>query len=630
MMSGAWNEQQVDRAVAKVGEAAANGKLSDGSRTNLTRWLTEPQYGQYVPRLIELIDGDKFEELDALFWEVIAFGTGGRRGTMGELGTATINERTIAESAHGLAVYLQQVKNVDDSLRESHAARGASGPHWRAVVARDTRNRSPEFARLTATTLAAHGLHVFFFESHRSTPELSFAVRHLKCDVGVMISASHNPPSDNGFKAYWSHGGQVLPPHDKGIIECVYQAGEIPTCDFDKAVTDGLIEIIGDAVDRAYVSAVVGLSQSSARDVPAVFSPLHGVGETSVYRVLREAGFHNVELFEAHRAPDGNFPNVPDHLPNPERHEVFEPIIPRARETGAELILASDPDADRLGACVRDGDGQFVHLSGNRIGALLADYVLRKRTAAGMLSPNHYVVETLVTTPLIGAIARSHGVRVIDDLLVGFKYVAQTMDREGPEKFVFGAEESLGYLAGDYCRDKDAAIAALYLTESAAELRSASKTLLDRLDELFVEHGYFTESQRSEVCRGARGQEQIAELMQAFRNRPPAELGGRPLQRVRDYGRGRHEVRRLPDNVKIEDLPQPEGELLFFESGGENSRFSIAVRPSGTEPKIKFYFFARSDCLAAAELTEVKRRTDQNLTRVGEALSQWVRQVLAN
>jgi phosphoglucomutase len=614
---GTTDGETVSQAMEKVDAALARGQISAGGAKNLKQWLLQPHYAKYQPALLELIDRDAFEELDARFWEVIDFGTGGRRGEMGDFGSATINERTIAESAHGLAVYLKQVK-------------GQSG--GRAVIAYDTRNRSPEFARLTASTLAAHGLQVFFFESHRSTPELSFAVRYLSCDVGVMITASHNPPPDNGFKAYWSNGAQVLPPHDKGIIECVYQAGEIPSVDFDEADADGRISIISEQVDRDYLDAVLDLSLSNARKIPAIYSPLHGVGETSISEVLKLAGFKQVRTFEPHRAPDGNFPNVPDQLPNPERPEVFAPLIAEAQATGAELVLASDPDADRLGAAVRDKDGSFTHLTGNRIGALLVDYVLRKRSVAETLSPRHYVVETLVTTPLIAEIARAHRVRVIDDLLVGFKYIGQTMDQEGPDKFVFGAEESLGYLAGQYCRDKDAAVAALYLLESAAELKQQGLTLLDRLDELYLEHGYFLEDQRSEVCRGPRGKEQIDLLMRTFRENPPGELGGIVLARVRDYAT--HEVRRLPDNQKIGDLPSPKGDLMMVdsalsESSATGCQITMAIRPSGTEPKIKFYFFARTPSGGPATLAEQKQQTADTLTAFQDALSQWVQQTLS-
>jgi phosphoglucomutase/phosphomannomutase len=462
-----------------------------------------------------------------------------------------------------------------------------------------------------------------------------------------MISASHNPPSDNGVKAYWSSGGQVLPPHDTGIIECVYESNEIPVADFDQAVSDGLIELVGTDIDEAYVRTVGRLSLSSARQVKVLYTPLHGVGETSVYRVLEEAGFEDVEIFQPQREPDGKFPNVPDHLPNPERPAVFGPPVEHAGRIGADLVLASDPDADRLGAAARDGNGKFVVLSGNQIGALLADYIIRRRKASGTVGPQHFVVETLVTTPLIAEIARAHKLRAIDNLLVGFKYIAQTIDREGPERFVFGAEESLGYLAGTYARDKDAAIAALYLCECAAELKRQNKTLLDRLDELFETHGYFLEAQRSETCQGPKGKAMIERLMEAFTNDPPRSLAGAELARVRDYHK--HEIRSLPANERADDLVGPSGDLLIFESAPSDCAISFAARPSGTEPKIKFYFFLRGRCAAPAPpaaappaadeaapapqeivtLAEMKTRAESRLREFQDALSAWVHSLWA-
>jgi phosphoglucomutase len=614
-----------ESALASLEAAKAAGRITESAVANIRRWLTEPGYAAYVPRILPLVEAGKFEDLDALFWEVIPFGTGGRRGVMAEFGSATMNDRTVAESANGIAVYLKKVRGK---------------PGGRAVIACDTRLRSREFSKLAACVLAAHDLHVCLFESHRSTPELSFAVRHLKCDVGVMISASHNPPSDNGVKAYWSSGTQVLPPHDKGIIDCVYESNEIPIADFDAAITDGRIELVGADVDEAYVRTVARMSLSSARDIQAIYTPLHGVGETSVYRVLEEAGFEGVEIFGPQREPDGGFPNVPNHLPNPELPTVFGPPIEQARTSGAALVLASDPDADRLGVAVRDASGQYVHLTGNRIGVLLTDYVIRKRKAAGTLGPQHFVVETMVTTPLIAELARANRIRAIDNLLVGFKYIAQTMDREGPERFIFGAEESLGFLAGTYCRDKDAAIAALYLCECAAELKRQNKTLLDRLDELFTTYGYFVEAQRSETCKGPKGRAMIDRLMEALTNDPPRTLAGIELARVRDYQK--HEVRQLPANERIDDLPEPKGDVVFFESAPADCTISFAARPSGTEPKIKFYFFARAACAppappaegteapsAGKSLAEVKSHAESRLTEFQDALSAWVHSIWA-
>jgi len=594
----------------KVDQAASDGKLSPNAAENLKRWLLQPQYSDYFGRLAELIEGGQWEKLREAFWRVIPFGTGGRRGPMGELGTATINRRTIAESAHGVATYLKREKPTGG----------------RAVVAHDSRNRSREFAELTACVLAANGLQVYLFPSERATPELSFAVRHLKCDVGVVISASHNPPSDNGFKAYWRTGCQVLPPHDQRIIECVEAVTEIPTVDFDQAVKDGKIVILDEEVDRAYVQAVASLALSDAREIKALYTPLHGVGETSIYRVLREAGFQEVEVFEPQREPNGNFPNVPDHLPNPEQTKAFAPAIEYAEQHDHEIVLASDPDADRIAVAVRDRDGKFACLTGNQVGALITDYLLSKRREQGKLSPDDYVVETLVTTPLIAAIAESYGVQVVRDLLVGFKYIGQTVDQRGAEHFVFGAEESLGYLAGDYARDKDGAVGALYALELAAELRRDGKTLLDQLDELYLQHGYYAESQRSIICKGDEGKAQIQRLMAELRDNPPKELAGWAFDRVFDYKR--HEVRSLPENRKVDDLPKPDGDLLIFESRQGERTMRLAARPSGTEPKIKFYFFAWTACPDAATLPSVKQSTDDQLARFSEALQQWADRVL--
>jgi phosphoglucomutase/phosphomannomutase len=598
-------------AVERVRDAVKTKKLSPSAGDNLTRWLTLPQYEIYQGRLAGMVEAGRFEELDLLFWEVIPFGTGGRRGAMSEFGSATINERTIAESADGMARYLQKTQG--------------GKPGGTAVIAHDTRNRSREFAELTACIFAARGLTVFLFDAHRSTPELSFAVRFLKCNIGVMISASHNPPSDNGFKAYWSDGAQVLPPHDVGIIECVYESGHIPKADLAEAKKAGQIELVGDAIDKAFLETLMKHSLSDQRQIHGLFTPLHGVGGTSVFPLLQQAGFDGFTMFEPQSKPDGNFPNVPDHLPNPERPEVFLPAIEEARNSGAELILASDPDADRLGVVVRTTEGQFVPLSGNQVGALLTDYILRKRAASGTIPQGGYIVETLVTTPLIEAIGKSFDVKVISDLLVGFKYIAQTMEQLGPTKFLFGAEESLGYLTGEYCRDKDASIAALYVAELAAELKVEEKTLVDRLNEIYVEQGaYYWEGQISHACKGPTGQEQMLGLLNAFRKTPPKSWGDGVLTKVHDYAKGINEIRELPANKKVADLPQPVSNLLIFEAEGAGCQFKVAVRPSGTEPKIKFYLFTKSACDKLENLPTVRQQAAKATESLKVGLQNWI------
>jgi len=605
------NQARVDDCLQSIQQAETRGELTSGAVENLRRWLTEPQFASYLDAICALVEQNEFAKLDGLFWEVIAFGTGGRRGPMADFGSATINPRTIAESAHGLVTY----------LKRSGEQKSAS-----AVVACDTRNNSVEFAKLTASVLAANGLKVYFYDQPRSTPQLSFSVRNLNCDVGVMISASHNPPADNGFKAYWNTGGQVLPPHDKGIVDCVYDAGEIPRVDFDTAKQEGKIVSLGPEMDDAYHQAVLAMTLSDQRELNAIYTPLHGVGETACYDILQKAGFNGIQIVESQRAQDGNFPNVDKQMPNPERFEVFQQAIEQANSSQANLIFASDPDADRLGVCVRGADGQFVHLTGNQIGSIILDYILRKRTAAGTLSDDHFVVETMVTTPLIAALSRAAGVRIVDDLLVGFKYIGEAMDKYGPDKFVFGAEESLGFLAGQYARDKDAGIASLYLCEAAAELQQGGKSLLDRLDEMYQQCGYYLEGQKSQVCTGSSGKAQIDALMQAFRVAPPLELGGCEMAQVRDYGE--HELRSLPGNERVCEIAAPRGNLLFFESTPDHSNVRVAVRPSGTEPKIKFYMFVSSR-VGDQELNTVKAETQKLYQSVQDDLMQWVNARLA-
>lgn len=593
----------------RIADAVASGKLTSDSAARVRTWLTRDSLSRYRDRISQLIQEENWTTLESLFWTSIPFGTGGRRGPMGELGPATINDRTIAESADGMARYLRSTGRTEGGA---------------AVIACDSRHRSPEFARLTACTLAAHGLQVFLFQNCRSTPELSFAVRQLRCDIGVMISASHNPPGDNGFKAYWSNGAQVIPPHDHGIIREVERCDEIPSTDFKDAVDRGQIVMLGDDIDRQYIDQVVKLSQSTSRQIHAVFTPLHGVGESSVYAVIRRAGFEYVTIFEGHRTPDGAFPNVPNHLPNPENLEVFDPVMAWIRQTGhpAQMILASDPDADRLGVMIRNASGSFTPLSGNQVGALLTDFLLRKRKQAGRFSSEDYVVQTLVTSPLIRATAEFHGARAFWQLLVGFKYIAQTIEEQGADHFVFGAEESIGFLAGDYCRDKDAAVAALLILELAAELSCAGRTLTDQLDELYTKCGYHCESQKSISCEGPTGKARIDALMQALRQTPPSHLGKLCLTDVCDYGTGQQTA--IPAGTTASMIPGPRGDMLIFRTKATDPvRAQIAVRPSGTEPKIKFYLFCQTDVPGSEDLIRARAAGDAAMSELRQAISEW-------
>ncbi len=596
------SELPVDSLLQALAAALSEGHISAATQVHATLWLTAPEYAVYLPDIASAIERSAWPELEAAFWEIIPFGTGGRRGTMAAYGTATINRRTIAESAQGLAEYTRQ-------------ATGKERP--RAVVACDTRHRSAEFSRLTATTLVANGFEVFLCEGPRSTPELSFAVRHLACDAGVMISASHNPPSDNGFKAYWSHGGQVLPPHDTGIIQAVSNVREIKTLSIEEAFHEERLAIVGEELDRAYLAEVASLSLSKSRDVRILFTPLHGAGESNVYGVLRQAGFSGVEIFGPQRPADGDFSQVPDQLPNPERTAVFSPAI-AAAPADIDLILASDPDADRLGVVARARDGGWDYLNGNDVAALLTDYVLRKGTENRTLSPAHYVLETFVTTALVGRIAAAYGVRVIDDLPVGFKYIGQTIEEQGAAHFVLGCEESLGYLAGSYARDKDAAVAALFIAEQTAELKAAQATLAEQLDQLYLRYGLHHEMLHTETCQGAQGQEQIAAIMRRLREAPPSTLGRITLSQVADYRQ--HEVRDLPGNQRSAELLQPTGNMLRLIGSINNTQVTATIRPSGTEPKLKFYFAACRPTVSVEELAGAKVAVREDLIHFRDEL----------
>ncbi len=602
-------------AIRATEAAEAKGLLSASAAANIRRWLVEPPFVAYLPSLLADIAAANWKALDDAFYAVLEFGTGGRRGRMHRVGTNVLNERTIAESARGLGDYIN-TRKVDGAPRS-------------CVIARDTRHNSPEFARMCARVLAAAGFKVYLFDEYRSTPLLSFAVRYLGCDGGIMITASHNPPSDNGFKCYNSAGGQVVPPDDSGIIERVKLASDriIPEKPFDQAIADGSIVLVQDDVDRAYISSVLSASVGDARDLSIVYTPMHGVGETSVAASLLAAGFDRLNVLASQRTPDGDFPNVPGHVSNPEIPKTLAAAIAEARATGADLVLASDPDADRIGVGLpvsRDVTGEWTTLDGNQIGALLAAFVIERVKAAGALDPgSQYIVTTLVTSRMARALAALEGVRAEDDLLVGFKWICQRIDQVGPAGFLFGFEESHGYLRGTYARDKDASVASLLFAELAAEQKRRGRTVLEYLDELYMKVGHYGEHLINKTFEGREGAGVIQKLMAAFRTAPPREIGGLGVLEVHDYKT--HEIRSLDPKNPVKPLPQPSGDLLIFELDQADVRF--AARPSGTEPKIKFYLFARSD-IVAGDLSAAKLRTKDRLDRMTLDIEQYIADVV--
>ena len=592
-----------ENALQLVKQAASDGRLSATAAENIRDWLTESRYADYASEVVAHITDAKWQVLDDVFWTVIPFGTGGRRGRMYPIGSNAINDRTIGESAQGLADYVKNALGPGEKLS--------------CAIAYDTRHRSQHFARLCAEIMTAAGFKVYFLQDFRSTPELSFAVRLKQCSCGIMVTASHNPPSDNAVKVYWSTGGQILPPHDEGIIARVMNTQEIRCTDFDASLKSGAIIYCQEEVDAKFQEAVLRQAIPGPRTLKIVYSPLHGVGTTAVAPVLAADGFNDVEIFGPNAKPDGDFPNVPGHVANPENPAVFDAIIERCRAARADLALATDPDCDRIGcaAPLTTAPGApWQTLTGNQIGSLLADFILEHFHDARRLTPKSFIVETLVTTQLSRRIADSYGVRTIGDLLVGFKWIAGAIDEFGPEHFIYGMEESHGYMAGSYVRDKDGALASMLLCELAAKLKSQGKTLHEKLDDLFWQHGVHAEETISVQMPGSEGMTRMREVMTAFRASPPTEIAGDKVSQIRDF---EQQTVTRPGG-KSQPLAGPCGDLVILDLATEGNY--VACRPSGTEPKIKFYLFTFTPPEQLANLDNTKAQLKDRLARMAADL----------
>ncbi|MCS7239084.1 MAG: phospho-sugar mutase [Thermoguttaceae bacterium] len=599
--------EEVDAIIQTVNHAAALGKISADAQKNILRWLREPGYEDARPELVRHIREEKWELLEDLFFTIIPFGTGGRRGRMYPIGTNAINDRTIAESAQGLANYVRQVVKKNELS---------------CAIAYDTRHRSRHFAELCAEVMAAGGFRVFFLNGYRSTPQLSFTIRHLGCDCGIMVTASHNPPSDNAVKVYWSDGGQLVPPHDDGVIKAVEKVNTIHRIPFGEAVSRGLIQFVEGEADTAFVEAVLRQSRPGPRDLRILYSPLHGVGASAVVPVLKAAGFGDIFVYPRHAEPSGDFPNVPNHIANPELPEVFTELIHYARDIGADIVLATDPDCDRVGCAVRetlDRNSPWRLLTGNQIGALLAQAVIDRTAHKNQDRDHFYLVKTMVTTELIREVGEAHGVRVIGDLPVGFRWIAHEIEKRGPEGFLLGAEESYGFLIGTHARDKDAAVASLVICELAAQLKSKGKTLYEELISLFMRYGWYRERTISVSLPGKKGLAELELLMASLRSEPPRKLGELRVTKVRDYGRG---IQFLPGGPQ-EPLVGPSTNTLFFETERLGNR--AAVRPSGTEPKVKFYFFAFEPPQMFSDAKEAEEALEARLTTFEATMREEVR-----
>jgi phosphomannomutase len=600
-------------ALSQLDLAVAAKNITPAAAANIKTWLTEPRYSEYAAQVAEHITAGKWKELDDAFWTIIPFGTGGRRGKMYPIGCNVINDRTIGESAQGLATYVLEQKLRPEALS--------------CAIAYDTRHNSRHFAELCASIMVANGFKVYFLDDYRSTPELSFLVRFKKCACGIMVTASHNPPSDNAVKVYWSSGAQVVPPHDKAIVERVMSTTEIKKADFQSAVKEGKVTLCKQEVDAAFTKAVASQAFPGSRDLKIIYSPLHGVGESAVYPALAADGFNEVEVFGPHRERSGDFPNVPGHVSNPENPAVFDAPIMRAQVTAADLILATDPDCDRMGCAaplsVRRGSegpaetpdrrSPWATFTGNQLGALLADYVCEQKKKAGGLTKEHYLVTTLVTTQMIRRIGDSYGVTTFDNLHVGFKWIAQQMDAAGPDKFLFGTEESHGFLVGTHVRDKDAAVACMLMAELAAQVKAKGKTLHEKLDSLYWQHGYHGEQLLNVTMTGSAGMARMQTLMQNFRTAPPTSLAGISVSAVRDYAN--LTITRLISGKPEPParLDAPKGDMVILDLA-ESGNY-IAVRPSGTEPKVKFYMFTYVPAEQLANLEQTKQSMNERLAK---------------
>jgi phosphoglucomutase len=531
---------------------------------NAKQWLS-PEFDDETRKEVQtLIDKNNDELVDA-FYRNLEFGTGGLRGIMG-VGTNRMNKYTVGMATQGLANY----------LKKCFPNRQIS-----AAIAHDSRNNSTLFANITADVLSANGIKVYLFDDMRPTPELSFAVRYLKCQTGVVVTASHNPKEYNGYKVYWEDGAQIIAPHDVKIIEEVNNIKSITSVNFKR--NKDLINIIGENIDNVYLNKVYELSLHRDAverngNMSIVYTPLHGTGIKLVPKALAMYGFKNISLVEEQCVPDGNFPTVKS--PNPEESTAFEYAIRLAKKVNADFIIATDPDADRIGLAVKNKTGEYQLLNGNQTAAILFYYIIKNR------KPNtlpYYIVKTIVTTDLLNDIAKSEGIEVFE-CLTGFKYIASVIRKyEGKMKFLVGGEESYGYLCGDFVRDKDSIMSSCLLAEAAAWAKDKNMSLLDMLEAIYDKFGRYTESMTSVVKKGKDGAAEIKAMMADYRNNPPKEMEGKKVVEIRDYQMLKA-TNYVDGTVKDIDMPVSDVLQFFLEDGTK-----LSVRPSGTEPKIKYY-----------------------------------------
>lgn len=574
----------------------AENHLSKSAFENFKIWFFDERYKEFHTEIEKLIIDEKWEELEESFFKVLEFGTAGRRGKVG-VGPNRINLITISESAQALADYLK--------LKKEHNLSVAIG--W------DVRNSSKELSRRCAEVLAANQIKVFYFNSPRSTPELSFAVRELKASAGIVISASHNPPQDNGIKVYWNDGVQVSSPNDKNIMKIAQNIKDIKIGNFEELKQSGEIQILGKEIDEKYINTNTKLSVGKNRNAKIVFSPIHGTGSTNLLRTLKSAGFNNIILVDEQMNFDGDFLTLPDKKPNPENLSANKMAIEKLKQTCADIALTTDPDADRICVMSLEKNGEVRSFSGNQTAILAADYLLSKihdkinKYENLYFEDRRFICKSFVTTDALNALAKKYDVKIYDDLMVGFKFIGKKIlqkESEG-EIFIAGFEESLGGLVGDQTRDKDAATIGLIISELASDLQRENKTLGEKLDEIYSEIGFFTEKTESVEFSGSNGFNKMQEIMQKVRS--GEETFG--ATKIKDF-----------ENLTETNIATGEKSKFNMLEGGNAVSFEfmkpenrITIRPSGTEPKIKIYaqwlFAKKEDCAKIEEIiTDFKRR----------------------
>lgn len=558
--------------------------MDEAIKKRYTAWLNG-NFDEATKAEIEKLEKENPNELADAFYRNLEFGTGGLRGIMG-VGTNRMNTYTVGMATQGYANYLKQTY---------------PGGVIRVAIAHDSRNNSRLFAEIVANVMGANGIKVFLFEALRPTPELSFTIRHLGCQGGVVCTASHNPKEYNGYKAYWSDGGQLVPPHDKNVIREVDKVASVDDVKWKGGEQN--ITLIGKEIDEEYIKMLKTLSVypeviERQQHLKIVYTPIHGTGITLVPQALERFGFRNVTIVEEQAEPDGNFPTVV--YPNPEESEAMSIGLKKAKEIDADILLGTDPDADRVGIAVKDKKGNWVLMNGNQTAVLAFNYMIEARKAKGIARSNDMVVKTIVTTDMIDKIAAANGVKCYN-VLTGFKWIAELIrEKEASENYVIGGEESYGLMIGSKLRDKDAVAAVAMLSEMAAYEKDKGRLLYEKLIDLYVQYGFYKESLISITKKGMNGQKEIAEMMERYRNNPPATINGTAVVQLLDYEmrRGRNLQTGQEWEIKL-----PKSNVLQFVLADGSK---ISARPSGTEPKIKFYFSVNAELANAADFEKVE------------------------